>query len=139
MIRTGRTQVAALFAIFLGTACLLFFNPPFIVQIIFVLVCFSWAAWYFMEIFRGPDEVESASVRYALAFASGLGAPLSITFVMVMSAVPAIQDAITFMASSAENNLSPAAAGFGLGVAFAVFALCTSLCVGSTIWWASKR
>lgn len=139
MTLSGRANVAALFAILFGTVYLLLLDPPFIVGVIFVFLCIAWAAWSFGAVFWGSDEVESAKVRYALAFASGIGVAFSIAFVLLMNAVPAVQNAITSMATSDGNELSSAAAGFGLGVAFTVLVLCAALCVGLTVWWASKR
>jgi len=139
MILSGRTQAAALFVIFWGAAGLLLFDPPLIAQVVFAFLCFSWSAWCFASVFQGPDEVEAASARFALAFASGIGVPISIAFVMLMSAVPAVQNAIARIATSEGLDLSPAATGFGLGVVFTTMVLCISFCVGLTVWWASKR
>lgn len=134
-----RTQIAALFIPLLGAAYLLIFDTPFIAQVIFVLLCVSWSAWCFISVFRGPDEVEVANVRYALAFASGIGVPLSLAFVLLMIAMPAIQNIISIFASSTRNDLSPATAGFGLGVAFTILILSAVFCSGLAVWWASKR
>lgn len=136
---SGRVQAAALFVIVFGGTSFQLFDPPFIAQVVFVFLCFSWSAWCFASVFRGPDEVEAASARYALAFASSVGVPISITFILLMSAVPAVQNAITRMATLEGHDLSPAATGFGLGVAFTTMVLCVSLGVGLTVWWASKR
>lgn len=136
---SGRINVAASFAILLGAAYLVLFDPPFIAHVLFVLLCILWAALCFFAVLRGPDEVVSARVRYALAFASVVGVPISATFALFMNAVPAVQNAITFLASSGGNELAPAAAGFGLGVAFVVLVLSASLLVGLAVWWASKR
>ena len=134
-----RTQAAALFVIFLGTAGLVLFDPPFIALVVFVFLCFSWSAWCFASVFFGSDEVEAASARYALAFASGIGVPISIASILLMSAVPVVQNAITRIATSEGLDLSPAATGFGLGVVYTTVVLCISFCVGLTVWWASKR
>ena len=136
---SGRAQAAALFVIFLGTTSFLLFDPPFIAQVVFVLLCFSWAAWCFVSVFQGPDEMEAASARYALAFASSIGVPISIAFIVLMGAVPSVQNAITGMATSEGLDLIPAAAGFGLGVVFTTAVLSISFCVGLIIWWVSKR
>lgn len=136
---SGRINVAVFFAILLGAAYLVLFDPPFIVRVFFVLLCISWAALCFFTVLRGRDEVVSARVRYALAFSSAVGVPVSAIFVLFMNAVPSVQNAITFLASSDRNELAPAAAGFGLGVAFVVLVLSASLLVGLAVWWASKR
>ncbi|WP_189371068.1 hypothetical protein [Tateyamaria omphalii] len=136
---SGRTQAAALFVIFFGTSGFLLFDPPFIAQVVFLFFCLAWSAWCFASVFQGSDEVEAASARYALAFASAIGVPVSIACVIMMSAAPAVQNKITRIATSAGQDLSPAATGFGFGVAFTTIILCVSFCVGLTVWWASKR
>ncbi|MEM9633380.1 MAG: hypothetical protein AAGA50_18765 [Pseudomonadota bacterium] len=131
------SQIAASIFIFLGVAYFLAFDAPFVANVIFVALCVMWSAWIFISIFRGTDEPKAAGVRYALAVASGVGAPLSLAFVMLMIATPDIQRAIASLAVSSGSP--PAAAGFGLGVSFTIIVLCTVLVISHSIWWASKR
>ena len=104
-----------------------------------MVLCVTWSAWIFLSIFRGTDELKSAGVRYGLAIASGVGVPLSLACVMLMVATPGIQGAITNIATFSKSGLSPAATGFGLGVTFAVVALCAVFVIGHWVWWVSKR
>jgi len=139
MPTTKRSQFIALVIIYLCMAYLLTIDPPFFVQFSFVLVCISYAAWCFVTVFRGPDEVQSAHARYALAFASGTSVPLCLTFVMVMTATPSIQNLIASWAMNARGDLLPTAAGFGMGVMFTLSLLVITFATGLTIWWVSKR
>lgn len=129
--------ITALLIVCLANVYVLLFKPPYMVNVIFVALCITWSAWIFVSIFKGSDELKSASLRYALAAASGVGVPLSLAFVMLMVATPAIQQAISNLASS--SGLSPAAAGFGMGVTFMIILLCAVLIISHSIWWASKR
>ena len=136
---SGKVQAAALFVIFLVALVFYCLTLPSSLR---SSLCFSVSRGRRGVLplsFGGPDEVEAASARYALAFASSVGVPISITFILLMSAVPTVQNAITRMATLEGHDLSPAATGFGLGVAFTTMVLCVSLCVGLTVWWASKR
>jgi len=137
MPTSTRSQIVASIVIFLGVAYFWVFSPPFFVNVIFVVLCVMWSAWIFISIFRGTDELKSAGVRYALAAASGIGAPLSIAFVMLMVASLDVQRGIASLA--ALSPLSPAAAGFGLGVSFTVLVMCAVLVTANSVWWASKR
>ncbi len=139
MPTTKRSQFIALVIIYLCMAYLLTIDPPFFVQFSFVLVCISYAAWCFFTVFRGPDEVQSAHARYALAFASGTSVPLCLTFVMVMTATPSIQNLIASWAMNARGDLLPTAAGFGMGVMFTLSLMVITFATGLTIWWVSKR
>ena len=137
MPTSTRSQIVASIAILLGVAYFWVFSPPFFVNVIFVVLCVMWSAWIFISIFRGTDELKSAGIRYALAAASGIGAPLSIAFVMLMVASPDVQRGIASL--TALSPLSPAAAGFGLGVTFTVLVMCAILVTANSVWWASKR
>ena len=139
MPTSTRSQIAASVAIFLGVAIIWVFDPPFFVLAIFAALCIMWSALNFISIFRGTDELKSASVRYGLAAASGVGVPLCLIFVMLMTATPGIQDAITNMAAVSKSGLSPAAIGFAMGVTFTVVLLCIVLVIANSVWWASKR
>ncbi len=98
-----------------------------------------WSAWTFISVFRGTDELNSAGARYALAIASSIGVPLSIAFVMLMIAVPLIQDTIESTAALGKSGLSPTTIGFGLGVVFTTTLQCVGCAIGYTLWWRSKR
>lgn len=137
MPTSTRSQIVASIVILLGVAYFWVFSPPFFVNVIFVVLCVMWSAWIFISIFRGTDELKSAGIRYALAAASGIGAPLSIAFVMLMVASPDVQRGIASL--TALSPLSPAAAGFGLGVTFTVLVMCAILVTANSVWWASKR
>ena len=69
--------------------------------------------------------------------ASGVGVPLSLSFVMLMVAMPDIQR--TIISVAAKSPLPSAAAGFGLGVTFTIIMLCAIFAIGHAVWWASKR
>lgn len=137
MPTSTKSQIVASVVIALGVAYFLFFDPPFFANVIFVVLCVMWSAWIFISILRGKDELLAAGVRYALAVASGVGVPLSLAFVMLMIATPAIQRAIAKL--TALSGLSPSAAGFGLGVTFTMIVLCVVLVIANSVWWASKR
>lgn len=137
MPTSTKSQIVASIVIFLGVAFIWAFGPPFFVTVIFLILCFMWAGWIFISIFQGTDELNSASIRFALAAASGVGVPLSLAFVMLMIAMPDIQRVITSFA--ALSPLSPAAAGFGIGVTFTVLVLCVVLVISQSVWWATKR
>ena len=139
MPTSARSQMVASIVIFLGVAFIWVFSPPFFVTVIFAVVCFMWSAWIFISVFRGPDELKSAGVRYGLAIASGVGIPLCLAFVMLMIAAPDIQGAITNIATFSNSGLSPAAIGFGLGVTFTLVVSCVVFVIGNWVWWASKR
>lgn len=134
-----RSQTLASIFVFLGVALIWVFDPPLFVTVIFMVLCVTWSAWIFLSIFRGSDELKSAGIRYGLAIASGVGVPLSLTFVMLMIATPGIQGAISNIASFSKSGLSPASTGFGLGVTFTVVVLCAVFVIGNWVWWASKR
>ena len=137
MPTSTKSQIVASVVISLGVAYFLFFDPPFIANVIFAVLCVMWSAWIFISVLRGKDELMAASVRYALAVASGVGVPLSLAFVMLMIATPGLQRAIASL--TAHSGLSPGAAGFGLGVTFTMIVLCLVLVVANSVWWAMKR
>lgn len=139
MPTSTRSQIVASIVIFLGVAYLFAFDAPFIATVIFAVLCVVWSAWAFISIFRGSDELQSASIRYALAVASGIGVPLSLAFVMLMIATPGIQGVITSIAAFSKSGLSPAATGFALGVTFSLIMLCAVFAISQSVWWASKR
>lgn len=130
-------QIITMVTIFLGVICIWTLKPPFFLNALFGILCFLWSGWTFISIFRGTDELKSASVRYALAAASGVGVPLSVAFVMLMIAREDIQLAITQIAG--KSPLWPAAAGFGLGVSFTIIVMSSVFIISHTVWWASKR
>ncbi len=132
-----QSAIVASIIICLGLTYLFVFKPPFIAKAIFAALCVMWSAWIFISIFRGRDELQSASLTYALALASGVGVPLSLALVMLMITSPALQNVITNFA--ALSPLSSAVAGFGLGVSFTIIILCIVLIISHTIWWVSKR
>ena len=134
---SAKSQIAATIIIFLGVSYIWVFSPPFFVTVIFTALCVTWAAWIFISIFRGPDELKSARLRYALAAASCVGVPVALAFVMLMIASPDIQSVIVSM--TALSPLSPAAAGFGLGVTFTLVVSCAVLVIANSVWWATKR
>ncbi|WP_153769578.1 hypothetical protein [Labrenzia sp. CE80] len=139
MFYMKRSQFVTLVVIYVCMAVLLAIDPPFFVQFAFVLACISYAAWCFFTVFRGPDEVQSAHARYALAFASGTSVPLCLTFVTVMVATPSLQNLIASLATNTRSDLLPTAAGFGMGVMFTLSLMVITFIIGLTIWWASKR
>lgn len=139
MPTSATSQITAFIAIFLGVAFIWVFNPPFFVTVIFMVLCVMWSAWVFISIFRGSDELKSASIRYGLATASGVGVPVSLAFVTLMIGMPDIQGAVTNVAMFSESGLSPAAVGFGLGVTFTAVVMCVVFVVGNWAWWASRR
>ena len=139
MPTSTRSQIAMSIVAFLGAAYIWVFGVPFFATVIFTVLCLMWSAWTFISIFRGTDELKSASIRYALAVASGVGIPLSIAFVMLMVATPDIQRVITSMAAFSRSGLSPAAVGFVLGVSFTFVLLCAVFAISHSVWWASKR
>ena len=136
---SAKSQIVAFIAIFLGVAIIWVFNPPVLVIAIFMVLCFMWSGWTFISIFRGGDELKSASIRYGLATASGVGVPVSLAFVMLMIAAPDIQGAITNIAMFSQSGLSPAAVGFGMGVTFTMVVMCAVFLLGNWAWWASRR
>lgn len=133
------SQFISLLIILGAVAIMMTIDPPFFVRLTFVLVCIAYSAWCFVTVFRGPDEVQSAAARYALAFASGTGVPLALIFVMIMTATPNLQIAIATLAGNSRSDLLPAAAGFGLGAVFTMGLLTAAFATGLGIWWASKR
>ncbi|WP_153769577.1 hypothetical protein [Labrenzia sp. CE80] len=137
MPASRRLQIVTYVICALGIAYIWVFAPPFFITVLFVVVCFTWSARLFIASFRNTDELQSASLRYALAAASGYGVPLAVGFVLLMIAVPDIQRAISSLA--VLSNLSPAAAGFGLGVSLTTVALCLTFAISQSIWWVSKR
>ncbi len=139
MHTSTKSQILASIVIFLGVAYIWVFAPPFFVTVIFMVLCVMWSAWIFISIFRGSDELKSASLRYALAAASGVGVPLTLAFVALMIATPDIQRVITSITAFSGSGLTPAAAGFGLGVTFSVIVLCAVFIMSHWTWWASKR
>lgn len=134
---SARSQIAATFLLVLGLAYIWVSAPPFFVNLIFAILCVMWSAWILRSIFQGSDELKAASLRYALAAASGVGVPLSLALVMLMTAAPGIQQTIANMA--AASPLPPSAAGFGLGVTFTLVVMCTVVVIANSVWWASKR
>ncbi|MCV0424900.1 MAG: hypothetical protein K5905_05490 [Roseibium sp.] len=136
---SAKSQIVAFVIIFPGAVYFFVSTPPFIANVIFVTLCVMWSAWIFISIFRGPDELKSASIRYALAVASGVGVPLTLAFVMLMIATPDIQRAITSIAAYSGSGLSPATVGFGLGVTFSLVTLCAVFMISHSVWWVSKR
>ena len=139
MLASMQSQIVASVVIFLGVAYIWVFTPPFFVTVIFAVLCFTWSAWIFISVFRGTDELKSASIRYALAAASGVSVPLTLAFVMLMIATPGLQHAISSMAKVSSSGLPPAAIGFGLGVTFCLIVSCTVFVISHSVWWASKR
>lgn len=139
MTASTQSQIVASIVVFLGAAYIWTFGPPFFVTVIFTILCIMWSGWIFISVFRGADEPYSASVRYALAAASGVGVPLSIAFVMLMIATPAIQGVITNIAMFGRSGLSSAAIGFGMGVTFTIIVLCAVFSISHLAWWVSKR
>ena len=133
------SQIIVFVTAFLGAAYIWVFSVPFVVAAIFTVLCLMWAAWVFISVFRGIDELQSAGVRHALAAASGIGLPLAIAAVMVMVAMPDLQRVITAMAASSNSGLAPAAVGFALGVSFTFMVLCAVFAVSHSVWWVSKR
>ncbi len=139
MLTSAQSQIVISIAAFLGAAFIWTFGAPFFATVIFTMLCLMWAAWIFISILRGTDELKSAGIKDALAIASGAGIPLSIAFVMLMIAMPDIQSAITGIAASSKSGLSPAAVGFALGVSFTFITSCAIFAISHTVWWASKR
>lgn len=137
MPASRRSQIVANCIFALGVAYIWIFKPPIFVTVIFTALCITWSAWIFIANFRGTDELQAASLKHALAAASGYGVPLTVAFVLLMIATPNIQHAIAGLA--ALSRLSPASAGFGLGVSFTVIALCGVFSVCHSVWWVSKR
>lgn len=139
MLTSTRPQVAASIVIMLGVTYIWVFAPPFFVTIIFAALCILWSAWTIISVLRGTDELQSASTRYALAIASGVGIPLSIVFVLLMISTPSVQDTITNIAMVGNSGLSQAAIGFGLGVTFTMVLQCVICVIASSTWWMSKQ
>lgn len=136
---SARTQYIVSIAAISGAVLSFAYPVPFAVTVVFTTLCIGWGAWIFVSVLRSGDELQSASVRYAMAAASGIGAPLSLAFVMLMVATPGIQRVVTGIAAYSNSGLSPAAIGFALGITFTVMVLCAVLVVGHSLWWASKR
>ncbi len=136
---SARSQATASAVILLGLVLLFFFEPPFIANVVFVVLCITWAGWIFIAVLRGPDELQSASVRYGLAMASVVGVPACLVFVNLMIATPDLQGALTRLHSVSGSGLTPAPFGFALGVTFMVIVLCILCAAGSWIWWARRR
>ena len=139
MPASTQSQIAASVVILLGVAFIWVADPPFFVTAIFMALCVAYSACNFIAVFRGTDELKSASVRYGLAAASAFGVPLSLAFVMLMIATPGVQDAITTMAAASKSGMPPAAVGFAMGVTFTVIVLCILLVIANAVWWTSKR
>lgn len=137
-LSTG-SQIAASIVVFIGTACLLAFEVPVVANLIFTALCILWAAWILIAIFRGSDELQSASVRYGLAMASGIGVPIVIACVMLMILTPGLQGAITRISTFSGSGLSAAPLGFGMGVTFTVIVLCAVFAIGHWVWWTDKQ
>lgn len=136
---SARSQYGMAIAVFLGAALLFVVEVPFIVTVLFTTLCMAWSGWVFLSIFRGGDELQSASLRYSLAAASGVGVPVSIALVMLMVALPELQGAVTDIAAFSKSGLSPAAVGFALGIVFVVLVQSVVCAIGNWMWWASKR
>lgn len=139
MSTSTQSQIVASIVAFLGVAFIWVFGPPFFVTVILTVLCVMWSAWIFISIFRGTDELKSASISYGLAVASGVGIPISLAFVMLMVAMPDIQGVITSIAAFSKSGLSPAAIGFALGVTFTLVVLCAVFAISHSAWWISKR
>lgn len=134
-----RTQYLVGAAAVFGAALFFVFEVPFAGTVVFTALCIAWSAWCFHSVFRGGDELQSASLRYALAAASGFGVPLTVVCVMLMIALPEFQGLVTKIASHSGSGLSLPAVGFGLGVTFAVLLQCAVFALGHSLWWVSKR
>ncbi|WP_341368643.1 hypothetical protein [Yoonia sp. BS5-3] len=139
MLFNKPTQILAFVAVVIGTAYCVLIGAPRAVRILFVLACIGWSAWHFISIFRGRDEVVAAGIKYALAFASGVGVPCTCLFVVLMIETRGIQNEIASLASYARSGLHPAAAGFGMGVTFTMLTLTLAFVAGVLSWWAAKR
>ena len=139
MFTSIRSQILATIIALLGAAYIWAFGAPFFATAAFTVLCLVWSASIFFSVFRGTDELKTAGIRYALAVASGVGVPLSIAFVMLMIAVPDVQQAITSIAASSRSGLSPAPVGFALGVSFTFATMCAIFALSHSLWWFSKR
>lgn len=139
MLTSTRSQIIALVIVFLATAFFVIFDTPFIANVIVTVLIVAGGAWIMISVLRGPDELQSAAVRFGLAFGAGIGVPFSLAFVMLMRATPNIQDVITRAAAFSTNDLSPAAVGFAMGVVFVIFVASMCFAAGHSIWWMSKR
>lgn len=132
-----RSQIVASIVAFVGVSLIWIYKPPFVITAAFTAFCLFWSAGVIITIFRGTDELNSASLRYSLAFASGAGTPLCCAFVVLMIAETNLQLAITKLAEF--SPLPSAAAGFGIGVTFTILVMCTVFMTAHSIWWISKR
>ena len=139
MFASTRSQILVTIIAFLSAAYIWVFGAPFLATAAFTVLCLVWSAWIFISVFRGTDELKTAGIRYALAVASGVGVPLSVAFVMLMVAIPGVQQAITSIAMSSRSGLSPAPVGFALGVSFTFVTMCAVFALSHSVWWFSKR
>lgn len=139
MLRSAQSQIVVSIVGFVGAGYIWAVGVPFFATAIFTALCLLWSAWIIISIFRGTDELQSAGIRYALAVASGIGAPLSIALVMLMVAIPDVQRVITSVAAASRSGLSPATIGFALGVSSTFIVMCAVFAISHSVWWASKR
>jgi len=138
MLTSARSQLAAYAFIIISVACFFIFGASLVVTFVFTAAYIIWAGWMFVSVFRSGDEVQSASVRHALAVGSGAGLPISLTVVMLMLAIPGLQSLITDITAFPKDG-PPGAIGFAFGVVFTMTVICISAVVGYAMWWASKR
>lgn len=139
MFMSTKSQAVAAAAFSLSGACIWIYSVPFYVTALFTLLCIFWAAMIFVHIFKGTDELKVAGIRYGLAAASGLGVPLSLAFVMLVVALPELQNVIVSIATYSRSGIMPTAVGFGLGVTFMIILMCAVFAASHWYWWASKQ
>ncbi|MCG8490313.1 MAG: hypothetical protein MI743_01750 [Sneathiellales bacterium] len=139
MLMSTKSQLLASVVLCLGGAYIWFYGVPFYMTALFTIFCILWAGMIFVQIFKGTDELKAAGIRYGLAAASGIGVPLSLACVMLMVAMPELQNVIAGIAAYSRSGIMPIAVGFGLGVTFMIILMCAVFAASHWYWWASKR
>ncbi|MEP2715284.1 hypothetical protein [Pseudophaeobacter sp.] len=133
------SQAAMAIAILLMGAFLAVVDIPYILRVCLSLLFIAWGGWMVISTLRSRDELHAASTRFSLALAAGIGTPLSLILVMLMTFAPGARNAISDLASLGADGSDLAITGFGLGVTFTLFLQCSILLLGQALWWMSKR
>lgn len=141
MLKTKNFVVAGIVLIILSNATyhIIYETKDGLQNLIWTSFCLLSGAWLVIRVLRGPDEVQSAGVRFSLAFGAGAGVPLTVVFVMIMRHTPPVAEVITSIAAFSNNELSPAAVGFGLGAVFTVLVVVFFFIASNIIWWSAQR
>ncbi|MDB4756407.1 hypothetical protein OAG56_03470 [Mariniblastus sp.] len=106
---------------------------------IFIGIVLLYITWLTAFKVRDPDEVKSAALKFSMNFGASMGLATALMAVALMLAMPGLADFIARIAMDARDGISPAGAGFGLGVMFTVAGAVVFSFVGYTGWWLVLR